>query len=172
MLIKSTKGILRFNVSKKSFDRESWDSLLRRMLMKFAQIATKERGEIEKVCKALSLTRSSVQKMKSDGSGSVISWLLLYVYHSGMTQEQFSEWLETSDSMFGQLAEESHVDALFGVLKSRYTEEEVANMLRFCISKREVEEYIGMNVNLVTTSEPKKTAQKSVSKTSRKKSPR
>ncbi|MEZ4742814.1 MAG: hypothetical protein R3B45_10260 [Bdellovibrionota bacterium] len=133
-------------MSDKPLTKAEWSKLIRDSLRYFAQSVIKERGAIEKTAVALDLSRASIEKMKSNGTGSVESWIKLAVHSAKMPPEKTKYVLTQLTSIVDQLNPPDELDLLFQETKKNFDRNELAAWMTLLLAKRKVENQLGIDV--------------------------
>lgn len=147
--------------NKKLTDKE-WNDFVKEMLKTFATGALSGHGDNAKAAKALGLSVSAVEQMKSSGKGSPKSWIKLAAYKANLSPDEIRSFFKNIPGILKQIKPMSEVDGLFEEFKKSYSNQEIAALLQLMIAKREVEDFVGVNIKV----SKKKTAKK---KTTRRK---
>lgn len=135
-------------------DEKKVDLLIRESLKTFAQMALSKRGDNLRASETLKISKSTIEQMKSSGKGSVTTWIKLFTLYANISPAELENFLTCLPTLIKDLKPESKLDNLFEQVKSKYTEQEVASMLKLFLSKKEVESFLGVDVKL--TSKTKK----------------
>src|SRR5690606_13164567 len=127
--------------------KDEWSKLIRGALRNFAREATKERGEIDEAAKAAHLSRPAIEKMKSSGTGSVESWIKLFAYHHKFSERNVRSILDNLPNALNPSKAPDDLDLVFGELKRLYSKQELSAWMKLLLSKRHVEDHLGVTVN-------------------------
>ena len=132
----------------KKISEKEWDTFVKETLKSFAYSAMPNRGDNVKTAKALGISKSAVDQMKSHGKGSPKTWFKLMAHHAGLSPEEISSLFTNFPSLLKEVKPLSELDLLFEELKKNYTKNEIAAWLKLLISKKEIEDFIGVNIKV------------------------
>lgn len=130
----------------KSMESKAWSASIRAALIDFAKEATRERGATEKAAKALGVTRSAIEKMKITGQGSVESWLKLAAFKADLDEKQLRFFLDNLQQILSDVTPPSALDKVWEELKASYQDQELAAWAKLLLSKKKVEDELGITV--------------------------
>jgi hypothetical protein len=133
---------------KKTLSEKEWDQFVKELFKSFASSSLPNRGDNAKAAKALGLSVSAIEQMKSMGKGSTKSWVKLAAYDAELSQAEIRELFENLPSLLKSIRPLSEIDHLFEEFKMKYDTQEIAAMLQLMISKREVEDFIGVDIKV------------------------
>ena len=103
------------------------------------------------------MSLSTIEQMKSYGKGSLKTWIKLVVYKAGLSPDEIRSFVDNFPSLLKEIKPLSEIDRLFEELKRKYDSQEVAALLQLLLTKREVEEFVGIKIKV---SKNKKTSKK------------
>ena len=69
-------------------------------------------------------------------------------HHAGLSPEEISSLFTNFPSLLKEVKPLSELDLLFEELKKNYTKNEIAAWLKLLISKKEIEDFIGVNIKV------------------------
>ena len=144
-------------MTRRSLNEKEWDTLVRELFRSFAHSALPDRGDNIKAAKALKMSLSTIEQMKSYGKGSLKTWIKLVVYKAGLSPDEIRSFVDNFPSLLKEIKPLSEIDRLFEELKRKYDSQEVAALLQLLLTKREVEEFVGIKIKV---SKNKKTSKK------------
>lgn len=133
-------------MSKEKLTKERWSKAIRTALKVLATKATEERGSIDEAAAATFLSRASIEKMKSRGSGSVESWIKLATYRSGLSASEVINLFEKLPDLLSHLQKQDQLDHLFAQLRQGYPDQELAAWMQLLLAKQKVEDFIGVTL--------------------------
>lgn len=143
-------------MSKTSLSKSQWSTLIRDALKNLAQSATVERGSIERAAEALHLSRVAIEKMKSDGMGSVESWIKLVAFKAQLSETEVRRLLMNPSLLVKGVGNADPLDGLFAQVKREIPTQELAAWLRLLLAKKQVEEHVGVQIKVTTKASAKK----------------
>lgn len=135
-------------MSKKKISERDWDKFVKELLKSFAGSTLSDRGDNIRAAKALGLSLSAIEQMKSMGKGSTKSWIKLAAYNSNLSSQELIKIFENLPGILKSVRPISEVDRLFEELKSNYSSQEIAAMLQLMLSKRAVEKFVGVDIKV------------------------
>lgn len=126
---------------------EEWDTLVRQFLRKMAQTATRNRGAATTLSKAINKSKSAVVDMKTEGTGSVVSWVRMAMHVAGISDAEAKEMLQDpAILMRNRIEMPSQLESLIHELRRHYDENELAAWMTLLLSKRQVEDDLGVTL--------------------------
>ena len=135
-------------MSKKALSEKEWDHFVKNLLKSFANKALPERGDNQKAAKALKLSVSAIEQMKSSAKGSTKSWIKLMSYMAKLSPEEIRDFFENYPSLLKQAKPLSDLDILFEEAKQKYDHQELGALLALLISKKEIEDFVGVKIKV------------------------
>lgn len=126
---------------------EEWEDLVRNFCKEITRSVTRNRGDVGRIAKLLSLKQQSISDMRSGRiTGSVVVNIRLFFLKAGIPDHEAKKFLENPQMMIQNLETPSAVDKLVFELKNLYSENELAAWFKLLISKRVVEKDLGIEV--------------------------
>ena len=135
-------------MAKRYLTESEWDSYIRDMLKSFAQSALPERGDNIRASKALKLSISAIEQMKSSGKGSIKSWFKLVAYYTNMSTEDMQDFLVKTPTLLQSVGPSSELDQLFEKVKKEFDTQEIAALLQLLLAKRKIEKVAGVKIKV------------------------
>jgi hypothetical protein len=126
-------------------DKE-WNSFVKDLLKSLASSALPRRGDNIKAAQALGVHKSTIEQMKSQGKGSLVTWFKLAAYHGKLSPSEIRSFFKNYPTLLKGLGPISEVDSLFESVKKKYSTQELAAWLKLLTSKSEVEDLVGVNL--------------------------
>lgn len=123
-----------------------WDLLVRNLIQKVAQLATRNRGASTDVAIATNLSKSAIAQMKRTGKASPVSFIRVAVYLAGLNDKQAKDLLENPTSVLENLKPSSEIETLFNEIRGYYSDNELVAWLKLLRSKHKVESELGITV--------------------------
>ena len=127
---------------------KEWDYFIRELCKTFAHSALPERGDNVKAAKALKMSLSAVEQMKSYGKGSFKAWIKLAVYKSNLSQDEIKSFFDNFPNLIKEIKPMLEIDHLFEEIKRKHDGQEIAALLQLLLAKREVEDFVGVKVKV------------------------
>jgi len=135
----------------KALTEKEWDQLIREMFKNLARNVLPERGDNPKAAKALGLSISAIEQMKSSGKGSPKSWVRLMAHGANLGPEEIHSFFTNFPGLLKDIKPLSEVDQLFEKLKASYDSQEIAALLQLLLAKKEVEDFLGLKIKVSRT---------------------
>ena len=127
-------------------NEDSFDTELRKAFSDLAKKITAERGSILKAAEHLGKTRSSIEKMKMSGSGSVTTWARLIALHFGVGNDDLVRMIKNLGAPHSET--DSKLDDLYSELKKFYTHQELAGWFKLMRDKGRIESDLGIRIKI------------------------
>ena len=147
-------------MNKKTLTEKEWDKLVKDLLKSFVHSVLPNWGDNPKAAKALNMSLSAIEQMKSIGRGSPKTWIKLAAYQAGLSPNEIKSFFSELPTFLKVAKTFSEMDHLFEEIKKKYESQEVVALLQLLLAKREIEESLGINVKV----SKKKKASKKTSK--------
>ncbi len=130
----------------KSPESRAWSNSIRTALIDFAKSALRERGDTDRAADFLGVSRSAIDKMKDTGLGSVESWVKLAAFKTKLDKKRTQYILENLSQVLAGVESPSGIDQIFEDLKSSFSDQELAAWMKLLLSKKRVEDEIGITI--------------------------
>ncbi len=143
-------------MTEKKLTAVEWDSLIRNFWCNLTRSITSGHGRSQKLATAIGVTRQAISDMRAGRSlGSVTSDTRMLFYQAGLSDEEAKKILENPHIIIKGIETPSIIDGLFQELKNTYSENELTAWMKLLISKRKVEESLGIEIKARTKKMPK-----------------
>ena len=155
-VLKVWKKLLGNKMAKKVLTEKDWNNLTKEVVKSFAYSLFPERGDNIKVAKALNMSLSAIEQMKSLGKGSLKTLLKTAVYKTGLSASEIKSLFSNFSVILKEAKPLSELDCLFEELKRKYKMHEIAALLQLLLAKRDVEEFVGIKIRVTQNKKTKK----------------
>lgn len=132
----------------RDFSKKRWEGPIEEALKSFAKAVFYKRGSAEEAADAMDMSLSGMRKMAYTASGTIESWIRLYGHGSGMTEEQFENFLKNPKDFFIRLAVPGPMGALVSEFISKCDPNKAALAMKVAINAQQLEEVLGVSVSI------------------------
>ncbi len=130
---------------KNSLSDKEWNKLVSNFLKEILTFHANNHGELVKLAKTVSKSKSTLTYMKKNGKGQIVTWVRILFYTIGINDLKAQKILESPKALFKGIKEPPVIDILVEKLKEIYDEKHLATLFRMMIKKGVVEEYHSLN---------------------------
>lgn len=149
-------------MAEKQLTEQEWDRLVRNFFKEIARSATRGRGGAQKLADVIGLSKQAISDLRGGRSvGRVVSNVRMLFYKAGIPDADAKKFLQNPNIVIKGLDSPSPVDSLVEELKNAYSENELLAWLRLLLSKKIVENEVGVGLKAFTK---KKSSRKKSSK--------
>jgi len=149
-------------MAEKQLTEQEWDRLVRNFFKELARSATRGRGGAQKLADAIGLSKQAISDLRGGRSvGRVVSNVRMLFYKAGIPDADAKKFLQNPNIVIKGLDSPSPVDSLVEELKNVYSENELLAWFRLLLSKKVVENEVGVGLKAFTK---KKSSRKKPSK--------
>ena len=135
-------------MTRRVLSEKEWENLVRELFKSFAHSSLPNRGDNVKAAKALKVSLSTIEQMKSYGKGSLKTWIKLASYRANLSPDEVRAFFNNFPGLLKEIKPLSDVDRLFEEIKKQYNSQEIAALLHLLLSKRDVEKFVGINIKV------------------------